>query len=276
MSPKQRLILPPRSVASCVLGCVMRDTRNVVLSDRDRLNYFPASPFYTATLALFGEIHIGRDLMDIDALKQIAPVGRWLFQPPRQTPHTSWNPGPIHAMTFAFFPDAWLRLGGQLDGTPPPKLRAVLGWLEGAPLDVAWPLLWTEMEQIWKDCQRTDPVRNWSGSAMISDWAHHLLGQIAISTTGRGLRSAQRLLQRWTGQNRQTLEFFAKVEEVHRLRVVDQDASSAALAADAGFADQSHMGRALKRVTGFSPMRLDHLIKTEEAFWCYRLLGERF
>jgi hypothetical protein len=36
------------------------------------------------------------------------------------------------------------------------------------------------------------------------------------------------------------------------------------------------MGRAVKRATGFSPGQINRLIATEEPFWCYRLLGERF
>ena len=48
----------------------------------------------------------------------------------------------------------------------------------------------------------------------------------------------------------------------------------AALAAEAGFADQSHLGREVRRVTGLPPRRLGELMKTEEAFWFYRLLSE--
>ena len=48
------------------------------------------------------------------------------------------------------------------------------------------------------------------------------------------------------------------------------------LAGDAGYSDQSHMGRAVRRATGFSPARLNRMIESEESFWCYRLLGQRF
>ena len=54
------------------------------------------------------------------------------------------------------------------------------------------------------------------------------------------------------------------------------DANPAQIALDAHFSDQSHMGRAVKRATGFSPAHLNTLTETNEAFWCYRLLGERF
>jgi AraC-like DNA-binding protein len=52
--------------------------------------------------------------------------------------------------------------------------------------------------------------------------------------------------------------------------------SLAQLAADAGFADQSHMTRHVRRETGFTPEQLRELIETDETFWCYRLVAERF
>ncbi len=63
------------------------------------------------------------------------------------------------------------------------------------------------------------------------------------------------------------------------LRHVAQNSAGGPLseiAIDAGYADQSHMGRAVRRATGFSPARLNRAIENEEAFWCYRLFGERF
>jgi len=38
----------------------------------------------------------------------------------------------------------------------------------------------------------------------------------------------------------------------------------------------SHMGRVVRQTTGYSPAQLNRLIETDEAFWCYRLLGEHF
>jgi AraC-like DNA-binding protein len=90
------------------------------------------------------------------------------------------------------------------------------------------------------------------------------------------MRAAERRLRRWTGQNQQALSFYARFEELHRLSLQNGDAPLAGLAQDAGFSDQSHMGRTVRRATGYSPARLNELIATEESFWCYRLLGERY
>lgn len=90
------------------------------------------------------------------------------------------------------------------------------------------------------------------------------------------MRAIERRLKRWSSQSRQSLKFYSDIENLHMLSVNNADAKLAGLASDAGYSDQSHMGRAVQRATGFSPAHLNQLIKTQEAFWCYRLLGERF
>ena len=276
MPTKSQLVLPPQSLARCIAGGVMRDTRMVTLSDTDRLNYFPASPLFSITLVFEGEIHLSDDITSLEVLRSLPPIPKCLCLAPRASPHMSWSPGPVMAMTLAFFPDAWLRLGGALDGRPPPDIMPALQLLQANPLETAWPKFWQAMTQVWAASDGAALSRDWRGSDRIKDWTYHVLAQLARSGAGRSLRSAQRRLHRWTGQNRKALEFYAKVEDLHRLSKQEPHASPAQLAADAGFADQSHMGRALKRATGFSPVQLNHMISTEESFWCYRLLGERF
>lgn len=276
MPPRSELVLPPRELANCIAGCIFRDTRSVELSDQDRLNYFPASPLFTVTLTLHGQIHYVDKIAPVAELRSQPVLEKRFFQTPRNTPHASWSPGPIVALTVAFFPDAWQRLGGTFEGTPPACVLSALTYLETEPLDTGWRDFCHAMTHIWGDCRATEISGNWMGSSRIKDWAYHLIGQLSQTKTGRSLRSVQRQFQRITGHNRSSLEFFAKVEEVHRLTIVEPDASPAEIAAEAGFADQSHMGRMLKRATGFSPVDLNQKIETQEAFWCYRLLGTRF
>jgi AraC-like DNA-binding protein len=267
---------PPRNLASCVAGCIVRDTRGTHMPDENRLNYFPASPLFSATMTLEGQLHIADGILPMDAVRALPAAPKILYQKPQDHPQMSWSPGPFFALTVAFFPDAWLHLGGTLDARPSEKLEHALSHLQIGPLDTAWPKVWRDIAQL--RASRAGPQRtgDWTGSDKIKDWSYHLLGQLAQTSAGRSLRSAQRRLKQWTGLNMQTLEFFAKVEDVHR-RIAQAPATSAAdLAADAGFADQSHMGRALKRATGFSTIDLNRKIATEEAFWCYRLLGKRF
>lgn len=275
MPTQSKLILPPKALASCIAGCIMRDTRMARLSDMDRVNYFPASPLFAVTLVFSGQIHVADKFMELAELRDQPPVPKMLFTPPQDQPHMSWSPGPIFGVTIGFFPDAWRRLGGTLDGTPPVAMQRALTQLEASDAP-NWPAFWQEMSAVWNSRDNRDGVADWTGSDRIRDWTYHLTSQLVQTGAGRSLRSAQRRLQRWTGHSRQTLEFFAKVENVHQLFTKEPFARAAEIAVDAGFADQSHMGRALKRATGFSPLILNQKVATEESFWCYRLLGERF
>ena len=55
---------------------------------------------------------------------------------------------------------------------------------------------------------------------------------------------------------------------------VDQGTVSwAEVAVGAGYADQSHLCRVTRRITGFTPQALYDGILREEAFWAYRIWG---
>tara|TARA_B110000977_G_C11031757_1_gene475539 strand:- start:1018 stop:1677 length:660 start_codon:yes stop_codon:yes gene_type:complete len=219
---------------------------------------------------------MAENILPLEDLRKRPVAPKRLFMPPQIKPQMSWSSGPLRAMTIAFYPDAWQRLGGTLDGAPPENLVSALSLLDTDTLEISWNHFWQEMTTIWLASKGSDWPADWIGSDRLKDWTNHLMGQLLRSGLGSSLRSAQRRLQRWTGLDRQALEFFAKVEEAHRLISAEPTATPAELASDAGFSDQSHMGRALKRATGFSPVTLNRKIATEESFWCYRLLGERF
>ena len=276
MPPVSRLIVPPKALASCIAGCLYRDTRGAELTDEERLNYFPASPLFAATVILSGDLHAVDTLMPLQAIKGSAKAPKYVFAPPKNAPHMSWSPGAIEGLTVAFYPDAWQALGGRLDGTPPDCLPRALACFEGTPTDAAWSPFWDEMKLAWDATQRATGGKGWIGSDRIKAWAYHHMGLAMQTGTGRSLRSIQRRIRRWTGHDIQTLNFFARIEDLHQLVTNDPDSAPVDLAAAAGFADQSHMGRELKRATGFSPVQLNQRIAQDEAFWCYRLLGERF
>lgn len=276
MPTNSQLLLPSKSLAGCVAGCIFRDTRGVNLSAADRMNYFPASPLYTVTLTLEGQIHIADSIVDLRELENLAPAPKRLFQSPKVEPHVSWNPGPLVALTIAIYPDAWLKLGGTLEGEPPEDIEDLLSIFTVEPLSEAWRVFCDKTTSRWNDCKNNNHQLNWFSALQLKDWAYHLFGQITNSDSGSSIRSVQRKLQQLNGFNRKELEFYAKMEEVHRIITVEPDASPAQIAIDSGFSDQSHMGRAIKRATGFSPIKLNQRISTEEPFWCYRLLGKRF
>lgn len=281
MSEHAQLLLPDPPLAGCLFAAILRDTRGVTLSDADRFNHFPASPLIGLTITAQGESR----LMDrtAPAATGTAPaLGRLAVSGPQTRPISSWNPGPVLALSVGLYPDAWAALTGQ-------SARALT---DRFTVDIPAPFndlfdrilqtddlvsLWHSFQQAllphWQACQ-TDTVVPYKHR--LSNWGRAVITRTALSGPGRSLRAAERRLRRLSGQNRRSLDFYAAIEDLHARVTRDPAATPTDVAHAAGYADQSHMGRAVKRATGFSPARLNHLIDTDEAFWCYRILGERF
>ena len=113
---------------------------------------------------------------------------------------------------------------------------------------------------------------------MLEDWTRSLAVRAATSGAGQSLRQIERRIRSWTGQSLRGLQTSVRTEQTHAISVArrGEKLDLAQLAAEAGFADQSHMTRHVKRETGFTPHQLRVLIETDEAFWPYRLMGERY
>lgn len=277
MTPKSSLLFPPAGLASCISMAIVRDTREVALSDGDRLNYFPATPLVALSVVMQGQLRVSMQLCELEQLRKKDPMAQISAALPQSQPSLSWSAGPVHAITMGVFPEAWAAMGGDItDGHVPPELaRLAEIFLNMTDTGAAWGAFCAALDPIWAHHRAMAKGPAWAGSHRIADWTRHLVTQAALSGAGQSARSFERRMKRWTGQSRQSLSTFAQLEDLHRLRVSDPDAGLAEIATDARFSDQSHMGRAVKKMTGFSPAQLNDLIENSEPFWCYRLLGER-
>lgn len=269
MRPISKLFLPPPDLSGCVLVAVYRDTRGAGLSPEDRVSHFPASPMVAVTLVLQGEVRLIAEGGDWRAASAAPSLPEIFVMAPQDTPLSSWAPGDLEALTIGIYPDAWRALGGDGAGSalPTSVARALDAVSAASGPDAAWEGFCHELAQGWRQSHAATGV---------GDWVKSLMTRAALSGSGRSLRSIERRVKRLTGSTRQTLEFFAAIENLQATTTADPDRPLAEIALSAGYADQSHMGRAVRRATGFSPARLNRAIETEEAFWCYRLLGERF
>lgn len=192
----------------------------------------------------------------------------------------SWSPASVHVLTVCFYPEALARL---LDITIQHYVGSVLPLekvVSGNSLD---PLLaidfgceenpFTHVQKVLNGlcvnvrAQRASDVRSWLAQ----------LANRTLSTSGIvGQRKMQRLVKSWTGQSFRDLQLYARVENAmsYGAEMSDEEGLNlAAVAAETGFSDQSHLGREIRRVTGLPPAKLNELIKHDEAFWMYRLLG---
>lgn len=272
------LLLPPKELSSCIAAAVVRDTRGVSLVDKDRFNYFPATPMVSVTFLLAGELRMATTESSLAEVRGAKPLSAISITMQQDAPIVSWSPGEIYAVTVGFYPDAWMKLGCDLNvEIAPEAIRAAAGHFNAHsnPQSI-WKTLCDALLPVWRQSRHADGLPDWSGSDRLADWARHLFTRVAVTAPGRSARTFQRRLRYWTKGTKQSLDHYAAVEDLHRRIVAEPDAPLAGLAVDAGFSDQSHMSRAIRRTTGFSPARLNRLIETEESFWCYRLFGERF
>ncbi|HYD93779.1 MAG TPA: helix-turn-helix domain-containing protein [Noviherbaspirillum sp.] len=275
-----RLLLPHPDLGSCIFAGVERDTRGTTLSDSERFNYYPATPMALVSWIFEGELHMVEGQGPASRAILGPSLPRVVISGPQSVPSASWSPGPVYALSVAFYPEALGRLCGTgieplLDQILP--LKEVAG---GAFLEACNALFEANDGADRFHCleNRLRPLWHAPSSgaaARMGDWVRSLATRAAFSTAGTGMRQIQRRIKGWTGQSHRDLQLFARVEEVMARSGEHRRANAldlAGLASDAGFADQSHMGREVRRVTGQSPARLDHLIAQSEAFWFYRLI----
>lgn len=285
-----QIIWPRPSAAGCVVCTMVRDTRGVSLDHAERFNFFPASPFCTVTWTFAGECHWINQPDQIKHPWTGAKLPRLAFCGAQLGPVVSWNPGETCSIATAFYPDAFsamtgLDLGpftGRMvpaeDVLPQPVLQRcddLFASVEREGIESALAAFEDEIVTQWAGVRPAafTPMR-W-----VKDWSRSLAIKAALSGSGRSARQIARRVKSWTGVSERDLRGIGHAEQLYaRLHEAIQngDVDWAELAAAAGFADQPHMIRQIRRSSGFTPEQLRQRARDDEAFWAYRLLGEYF
>ena len=283
-----RLWTPRLSLSACLRGVMLRDTRGLDLTPPQRLSYYPASPLCAVHCIFEGQAELLRGGFparpaQLDDPREPLPTGLVLVGPHTQ-PTVSWNPGPVHVLSLVLMPDA-LQL---LTGLEPAALvnRVVDG---RALLPPEWPDLYEALSACPDTEARVQRLQDfldprWQAvrpkhalqAHHYADWAQGLAIRAAQSSAGRSLRQVERRIKAWAGQPMRELLSLGRIEQAFftvAKTADDERVRWADVAADTGYADQSHLSRATRRVTGFAPEELRRRIRDEEPFWLYRLWG---
>jgi AraC-like DNA-binding protein len=279
-----RLWLPQPSLSACVRAIVARSTVGVGRHwpESWRYNHFPASPLCGISWFVAGH----SEVIDAGWPAEPGSPGQRLpqvyFGGPLTRPLVSRNSIEGHALMLMLLPDAVKALTGLnpadwLNRCEP--LPAVLAapWqalsdsvLAAADDDTRVTLIEDFLVPRW---QAARPLSAPTGLLRLQDWAQALALRAATSGAGRSLRQAERRIKGWTGLPMRELRGLGRAEQAffRTLEQFDEPARWAEVAADAGYADQSHLCRETRRVTGFSPAELRSRIAEDESFWIYRI-----
>ena len=279
-----RLVLPRAALGACLRAVMVRRTLGVALNDLQRFNHFPATPLCSLAwwFAGDGELLPPGATASLQVPRQPLPA-RWLFAGPFTQPVVTWNPGPVHVVMVLLQPDALHRLTG-LDVTAwvnriddvravlPPDWLAMCADVAAAPDDDARiARLQDFLAPRW---QAVRPARPMSAQRYL-DWVQSLALHAATSAPGRSLRQMERRIKRWAGLPLRELRGIGRSEQAffHALAAAVEPGGPdwAGIADASGYADQSHLCRETRRLTGFSPEELYRRIAADESFWSYRM-----
>jgi hypothetical protein len=286
VSDKERafLLLPRPSLSGCIALAIVRDTRGVTMNDAQRLSHFPRSPYCGLSWIHEGEVFELKRDPGGEASEWWERLPDVCVSGPRPQPTTMWSPGVAHGVTVVFYPDAWQALTGiGLNAIREKNLPSrevfkqdiadIVGEAAAQPdAKTGFELLEDRLEPFWRERRPKGQLAPF----WFMDWTTALAMRAATSGMGRSLRQAQRRVKTWAGLSQRDLDQQARVEKLFAESLKQGTSDLAGLAEEFGYADQAHMGRQVRRITGAPPAKIMDLIETEESYWIYRLMGERF
>ncbi|GAB3418755.1 helix-turn-helix domain-containing protein [Massilia agilis] len=275
---KTSLHVPTGELAEAVFGIAFMSTLDEPWPPaQPRLNRFPAMVYCGVTMLTEGHVAVLAD--DDGALK---PMPDWIVFGPRTRPVTSVTLAPLRCVSVIFYPDAFALLTGQAPARLQDRDEAAASWLLEE---------WNDWQPALRDRAGDEAAQTqWIESWLLPRWLdarqrwNRTLGESLRQLTRRGLAATVRTLG--VGERQMQRQYRAQVgltpaqarrlqrmnEAVYALRSGAAEGDTlAALAAELGYADQAHMARELRALTGLPPSRLEQHIESDPDYWPYRL-----
>lgn len=278
-------MLPPRmSLSSCIRGHIVRNTLDVPpMSERQRINHFPATPHCSITWFVSGQcMQTGFSDAEIPL-----PDSRIVFAGPFSQPSWSFNSGPVDSYMLVLMPGALHLLAGIDVAAYTDRLVAfeeVAGadWLDLAHRVLEEPdrdnriaLVEGFLEPRWQAAR----PRNGLHTGWFRDYLNGLALRAVTSDWMHSTRQLERRIKTWTGLPLRRLLGLQRSEKAfHEAYAAMQSGnlSWTDVADAAGFADQAHLCRETRKNTGLTATELKWCVENEESYWIYRvILGEQ-
>jgi AraC-like DNA-binding protein len=260
-----------------VRAYVSRCTLGAGLASGERYNHFPASAACGITWFISGN---SQRLHSQQALPSSIT-----FRGPLTRPVTTFNPGPVQMFVLLLMPDALQAMTGVSVGQHLNRLSAA-----DTVFDSQWMSMLHAVAAAADDAARVQLIEaflaprwqvhsggTWGHARSYLPWAQALATRAWAAGTGRSSRQLERRARNWSGLPMRSLRGLCRAEQgfLQALRVASGQAGQrvnwADVALHAGYADQPHLCRELRRFTGFSPQALLRLMHGDEGFWLYRV-----
>lgn len=276
---------PRPSVAQHIFAGFARDTRARELAPNDRFNFYPAFPFCVLTLFFEGTGFKLNGPAAQTNLQGLTPLPRIYLSGPQTRSSVIWNPSSAVSLSVGLYPATFAALSRcdvsslvdqtvPLSGIPSDEIVDTFARaLSAGKPRAAFDLLQDYIER----CQQTGRLSHDDLGRSVQNWVHGIEGKASGVAISLSARQAERRIKKWTGHSRRKLQFYRRAERLLEQTLARGRAKPqwSAITYDAGFSDQSHMIRDMRRLTGFSPKSLFGRLE-EEPFWCYRLFGAHF
>lgn len=276
--PKAQTHIWPASgqAAEHVLMYIVRDTRGCHLDGQDLLNRYPATPFCSITWMLEGEVCLVQqgNVSKDQRLPQIFMAGC------QSQYGVSMNLGDRHSFMAVFFSDAFHVLFGLDLATLQDRFVDASDILNPQACALLQAVALAADHAGRRQLIETYVAQN-GNSLLVSPWSRlrkmgkNLSLRLSCSLLGVGARQAQRRARKEAGLPLLGLSRLWRATRSHSQVLLDLEQGHTPNwtehAGAMGYADQSHLIRDCKEVSGRSPQQLVNDARTNENDWIYRL-----
>lgn len=282
--PHTCLIPAPPALQGVLAALICRDTSMVELTSAQRLSHFPASPLIT--LSWYHGLDAGLVHDSAEGPQWQAFGARAMVSGSQSQPITSWAPTTGRGYMACFPADVAQTLFGidlcmvhdrfvpahdVLDASWSPLLDALLR----APDDATTrTVLEQGLTARWHAINgAASPMR--SLRQLGRHWVERLALKAHAWRHDVSPRHVERKIKSYSGRSLREWQALVRTESLFFAARDRYDAGTpfnwAELALEQGFADQAHMSRAARHITGFPPGEFTQRFVDDESFWMYRL-----
>ena len=273
----------PATLQGALVALAGRDTRGQPLDSAQRLTHFPASPIVTISWCRDMDIGLVRQTDEGPAWQPFG--GQVIIAGSQSQPPVTWAPTTGCGHIAHFTPDAaqalfdvdlaaiqdrFVPVDQAVGSRYAPLWQALV---EGRDADLL-AVLERHLGPRWQALQGRQSARP-SLRQFGRHWIERLAWQARLWRREHSPRHVERRIKAFSGRSLREWESLVKTESLFfaaRDRYESGQAFDwADLAQAEGFADQAHMSRVAKRITGFAPGEFAQRFIEDESFWMYRL-----